>query len=68
MTANVMRLNVVWIQGKWPYFTKTVVTESLIMKTKGIITMILLHSFSKAMPQQDMPHNMDSMFPARFFI
>lgn len=68
MTVNVMRLNVVGSQGKWPYIRKNVVTQILIMKTKDIISTFSLHFFAKARPQQDMPCNMDSVLLSVFYI
>lgn len=68
MTVKVMRLNVVGSQGKWPYIRKNVVTQVLIMKTKDITSTFLLHFFGKVRPQQDMPHNMDSVFLSVFYI
>lgn len=66
MTVNVMRLNVVGSQGKWPYTRKNVVTQILIMKTKDTKSTFLLHFFGKVRPQQDMTCNMDSVFLSVF--
>lgn len=68
MTVNVMRLNVVGSQGKWPYIRKDVVTQILIMKTKDITSTFLLHCFGKARPQQDMLCNMNSVFLSVLYI
>lgn len=68
MTVNVMRLNVVGSQGKWPYIRKNVVTQILVMKTKDITSTFLLHFFGKARPQQDMLCNMNSVFLSVFYI